>query len=53
MLPPRRLELNPSATTSYPPPDAPLMAVKGSNKGKHVARRQKLSWDEEGRLGGE
>jgi len=51
-LPPPNLKLNPSPITSYPSPTTSLMqAVKDSNGGKHVARRQTLSWVKEGRGG--
>ena len=47
---PRNLELNPNPTTNYPSPTAPPMqAVKGSEGVKHVARRRKMLWVEEGR----
>ena len=52
-LPPRDLKLNvlnPSAITDYPSLNASSMqAIKDINKGKHVARRQNLSWVEERR----
>jgi len=50
LLPPRNLKLNPSPITNYASRNTSLMlAVKGSNKGKHVARRRNMLWVEEGR----
>ena len=50
ILPPRNLKLSPSPIANYPPPSVSLMqAVKVFNCGKHVARRRKMLWVEEGR----
>jgi len=50
LLPARNLKLNPSLITNYTSRNTSLMlAVKGSNKGKHVARRRKTLLVEEGR----
>jgi len=47
---PLKLETKPSPITNYTSLTASLMqAVKGPNKRKHVARRRKMLWVEEGR----
>jgi len=47
-----KLEIEPQPIANYPSLMGSLMqAVKGPNKGKHVARRRKMLWVDEGRGG--